>query len=320
MLKGIKRTKNNDLVINDKGLSVLNILCVISVLSVLFFFIPTIKIDESESMSLFGLVTYRDYGYMFSGVSTLTAWIWLLLIYPIVNIVMWVLNKKSVESKSYMYVHIIYMLNISIGFLHFTTYNVIVRLSGNLFAFLCWLILLANLVISIYAILKTGRTAVDENATALDLNVDYAKGILNKAGNMATNVANNVSAAASKAAAGKTVNCDKCGAACPETSAFCNNCGNSLDNVKKMMSESKATASNTLVCEKCGNVCSEGATFCTKCGNNLADARRVQAEAQNRIDEAAKLAREMATDNTANESTIKNGKDDTKSNGVLLSK
>ena len=87
-----------------------------------------------------------------------------------------------------------------------------------------------------------------------------------------------------------------------------------------MMSESKATASNTLVCEKCGNVCSEGATFCTKCGNNLADARRVQAEAQNRIDEAAKLAREMATDDTANESTIKNGKDDTKSNGVLLSK
>jgi len=28
----------------------------------------------------------------------------------------------------------------------------------------------------------------------------------------------------------------------------------------------------------------------------------------------------MATDNTANESTIKNSKDDTKSNGVLLSK
>ena len=42
MLKGIKRTKNNDLVINSKGLSVLNILCILSALFVLFFFIPII--------------------------------------------------------------------------------------------------------------------------------------------------------------------------------------------------------------------------------------------------------------------------------------
>ena len=45
MLKGIKRTKNNDLVINSKGLSVLNILCILSALFVLFFFIPIIKVD-----------------------------------------------------------------------------------------------------------------------------------------------------------------------------------------------------------------------------------------------------------------------------------
>lgn len=316
MLKGIKRTKNNDLVINDKGLSVLNILCIISVLSVLFFFIPTIKIYDGESMSLFGMATYREYG-LFTDISALTSWLWFLLIYPIVNIVMWVLNKKSTDSKSYIYVHIIYMLNISLGFLHFTTYNFIARFSGNFFAFLCWFMLLANLVISIYAILKTGRTAVDENAAALDLNVDYAKGILNKAGNMATNVASNVSAAASKATAGKTVNCDKCGAACPETSAFCNSCGNNLDNAKRMLAESKIAAANTVVCERCGNVCSNTAAFCTKCGNNLASAKRVQTETQNYVDEAAKLAREMATNDSPIESSERN---DTHSKGVSLSK
>lgn len=321
MLKGIKRTRNNDLVINDKGLSVLNILCIISALSVLFFFIPTIKVYDGESMSLFGMVTYRDYGYMFTDVSALTSWLWFLLIYPIVNIVMWALNKKATDGKSYIYVHIIYMLNISLGFLHFTKYNFIARYSGNLFALLGWLIVFVNLLISIYAILKTGRTPVDENASALDLNVDYAKGILNKAGNMATNVANNVSAAASKATAGKTVNCDKCGAACPETSAFCNSCGNNLDNAKRILAESKIaaanTSANTVVCEKCGNICPDSATFCTKCGNNLASAKRVQTETQNYVDEAAKLAREMATNDSSSDNTAGS---DTNSNGVSLSK
>ena len=322
MLKGIKRTRNNDLVINDKGLSVLNILCIISALSVLFFFIPTIKkIYDGGSISLFGMVTYRDYGYMFTDVCALTSGLWFLLIYPIVNIVMWVLNKKATDGKSYIYVHIIYILNISLGFLHFTIYNFIVSFIGNFFAFLCWFMLLANLLISIYAILKTGRTPVDENAAALDLNVDYAKGILNKAGNMATNVASNVSAAASKATAGKTVNCDKCGAACPETSAFCNSCGNNLDNAKRILAESKIaaanTSANTVVCEKCGNICPDAATFCTKCGNNLASAKRVQTETQNYVDEAAKLAREMATNDSSSDNTAGS---DTNSNGVSLSK
>ena len=43
MLKNVKRTKNNDLILNDKGLSVLNILCILSIWIALFFFIPVAK-------------------------------------------------------------------------------------------------------------------------------------------------------------------------------------------------------------------------------------------------------------------------------------
>ena len=62
MFKGIKRTKNNDLVINNKGLSVLNILFILSALITLFFFIPVLKVDfgyVKKSFSLFSMATLK---------------------------------------------------------------------------------------------------------------------------------------------------------------------------------------------------------------------------------------------------------------------
>ena len=319
MFKGIKRTKNNDLVINNKGLSVLNILFVLSALITLFFFIPVLKVDFSygflgddlkKSFSLFSMATFKLDYLDLSGLSAVKGYTLLFIIYPLVNIVMWLLNKKATGKGSYIFVHVIYLLNISLGFTEFIIMNALSGLhademKGTFFVWIFLLILLINLILSVYGILKTGRTEVDENAAALDMNVDYAKGILNKAGNVATNVASNVSAAASKAAASK-----------PQ---------------KEQKDEVKL---NTVVCDSCGNECPETSSFCTKCGHSLEDVKKAKEATSSYVDEAAKLAREMASDESTvetateevsakvenNAESVEDNKEDTTSNGVSLSK
>lgn len=64
---------------------------------------------------------------------------------------------------------------------------------------------------------------------------------------------------------------------------------------------------NTVVCDSCGNECPETSSFCTKCGHSLEDAKKAKEATHSYVDEAAKLAREMASD-------------DTESKGVSLSK
>ena len=64
---------------------------------------------------------------------------------------------------------------------------------------------------------------------------------------------------------------------------------------------------NTVVCDSCGNECPETSSFCTKCGHSLEDAKKAKEATSSYVDEAAKLAREMASD-------------DTESKGVSLSK
>ena len=313
MFKGIKRTKNNDLVINNKGLSVLNILFILSALITLFFFIPVLKVDfgyVKKSFSLFSMATLKIDELDLSGLAAVKGYTLLFIIYPIVNIVMWLLNKKATGKGSYVFVHVIYLLNISLGFTEFIIMNALSGLhademKGTFFVWIFLLILLVNLILSVYGILKTGRTEVDENAAALDMNVDYAKGILNKAGNVATNVASNVSAAASKAAASK-----------PQ---------------KEQKDEVKL---NTVVCDSCGNECPETSSFCTKCGHSLEDAKKAKEATPSYVDEAAKLAREMASDESTvetateevsakvenNAESVEDNKEDTTSNGVSLSK
>ena len=314
MFKGIKRTKNNDLVINNKGLSVLNILFILSALTTLFFFIPVLKVDfgyVKKSFSLFSMATLKIDELDLSGWAAVKGYTLLFIIYPIVNIVMWLLNKKATGKGSYVFVHVIYLLNISLGFTEFIIMNALSGLhademKGTFFVWIFLLILLVNLILSVYGILKTGRTEVDENAAALDMNVDYAKGILNKAGNVATNVASNVSAAASKAAASKPLKEQK-------------------DEVKL----------NTVVCDSCGNECPETSSFCTKCGHSLEDAKKAKEATPSYVDEAAKLAREMASNESAatetaakevsdnvenNAEPVEENKEDTTSNGVSLSK
>jgi hypothetical protein len=313
MFKGIKRTKNNDLVINNKGLSVLNILFILSALITLFFFIPVLKVDfgyVKKSFSLFSMATLKIDELDLSGLAAVKGYTLLFIIYPIVNIVMWLLNKKSTGKGSYVFVHVIYLLNISLGFTEFITMNALSGLhademKGTFFVWILLLILLINLILSVYGILKTGRTEVDENAAALDMNVEYAKGILNKAGNVATNVASNVSAAASKAAASK-----------PQ---------------KEQKDEVKL---NTVVCDSCGNECPETSSFCTKCGHSLEDVKKAKEATPSYVDEAAKLAREMASDESTaetateevsakvenNAESVEDNKEDTTSNGVSLSK
>jgi hypothetical protein len=313
MFKGIKRTKNNDLVINNKGLSVLNILFILSALITLFFFIPVLKVDfgyVKKSFSLFSMATLKIDELDLSGLAAVKGYTLLFIIYPIVNIVMWLLNKKATGKGSYVFVHVIYLLNISLGFTEFIIMNALSGLhademKGTFFVWIFLLILLVNLILSVYGILKTGRTEVDENAAALDMNVDYAKGILNKAGNVATNVASNVSAAASKAAASK-----------PQ---------------KEQKDEVKL---DTVVCDSCGNECPETSSFCTKCGHSLEDVKKAKEATSSYVDEAAKLAREMASDESTaetateevsakvenNAESVEDNKEDTTSNGVSLSK
>lgn len=319
MFKGIKRTKNNDLVINNKGLSVLNILFILSALITLFFFIPVLKVDFSygflgddlkKSFSLFSMATLKLDDFDLSGLAAVKGYTLLFIIYPIVNIVMWLLNKKATGKVSYIFVHVIYLLNISLGFTEFIIMNALSGLHADemkatFFVWILLLILLINLILSVYGILKTGRTEVDENAAALDMNVDYAKGILNKAGNVATNVASNVSAAASKAAASK-----------PQ---------------KEQKDEVKL---DTVVCDSCGNECPETSSFCTKCGHSLEDVKKAKEATPSYVDEAAKLAREMASDESTvetateevsakvenNAESVEDNKEDTTSNGVSLSK
>lgn len=64
---------------------------------------------------------------------------------------------------------------------------------------------------------------------------------------------------------------------------------------------------NTVVCDSCGNECPETSSFCTKCGHSLEDAKKAKEATPSYVDEAAKLAREIASD-------------DTESKGVSLSK
>ena len=64
---------------------------------------------------------------------------------------------------------------------------------------------------------------------------------------------------------------------------------------------------NTVVCDSCGNECPETSSFCTKCGHSLEDVKKAKEATPSYVDEAAKLAREMASD-------------DTESKGVSLSK
>ncbi len=319
MFKGIKRTKNNDLVINNKGLSVLNILFILSALITLFFFIPVLKVDFSygflgddlkKSFSLFSMATLKLDDFDLSGLAAVKGYTLLFIIYPIINIVMWLLNKKTTGKVSYIFVHVIYLLNISLGFTEFIIMNALSGLHADemkatFFVWILLLILLINLILSVYGILKTGRTEVDENAAALDMNVDYAKEILNKAGNVATNVASNVSAAASKAAASK-----------PQ---------------KEQKDEVKL---DTVVCDSCGNECPETSSFCTKCGHSLEDVKKAKEATPSYVDEAAKLAREMASDESTaetateevsakvenNAESVEDNKEDTTSNGVSLSK
>ena len=313
MFKGIKRTKNNDLVINNKGLSVLNILFILSALITLFFFIPVLKVDfgyVKKSFSLFSMATLKIDELDLSGLAAVKGYTLLFIIYPIVNIVMWLLNKKATGKGSYVFVHVIYLLNISLGFTEFIIMNALSGLHADemkatFFVWILLLILLINLILSVYGILKTGRTEVDENAAALDMNVDYAKEILNKAGNVATNVASNVSAAASKAAASK-----------PQ---------------KEQKDEVKL---NTVVCDSCGNECPETSSFCTKCGHSLEDVKKAKEATPSYVDEAAKLAREMTSDESTaetateevsakvenNAESVEDNKEDTTSNGVSLSK
>ena len=109
---------------------------------------------------------------------------------------------------------------------------------------------------------------------------------------------------------------------------------------------SKATASkpqkeqkdevklNTVVCDSCGNECPETSSFCTKCGHSLEDVKKAKEATPSYVDEAAKLAREMASDESTaetaaeevsskvenNAESVEENKEDTTSNGVSLSK
>lgn len=57
--------------------------------------------------------------------------------------------------------------------------------------------------------------------------------------------------------------CEKCGNVLVLDSAFCNKCGEKLEELFV------ATEQNPNICTKCGAPHAEGAAFCTSCGNKL---------------------------------------------------
>ena len=91
---------------------------------------------------------------------------------------------------------------------------------------------------------------------------------------------------------------------------------------------------NTVVCDSCGNECPETSSFCTKCGHSLEDVKKAKEATPSYVDEAAKLAREMASNESTaetaaeevsakvenNAESVEENKEDTTSNGVSLSK
>ena len=91
---------------------------------------------------------------------------------------------------------------------------------------------------------------------------------------------------------------------------------------------------DTVVCDSCGNECPETSSFCTKCGHSLEDAKKAKEATPSYVDEAAKLAREMASNESTaetaaeevsakvenNAESVEENKEDTTSNGVSISK
>lgn len=57
--------------------------------------------------------------------------------------------------------------------------------------------------------------------------------------------------------------CEKCGNILVLDSAFCNKCGEKLEELFQ------ADIAEKKVCSKCGAPCEEGAAFCISCGNKL---------------------------------------------------
>lgn len=57
--------------------------------------------------------------------------------------------------------------------------------------------------------------------------------------------------------------CEKCGNILVLDSAFCNKCGEKLEELVI------AAEQNANICSKCGSTYAEGAAFCTNCGNKL---------------------------------------------------
>jgi|GEM_PF-263212 hypothetical protein len=307
----LRRTKNNDIVLNDKGFSVLNMLLIATALLVIFFFLPLVQQSKSVygyslgSFSMFRLSHFDTYalGGAAGPFEKIKAYLSLFLIYPLASIACILLSKKASEKVSYILIHSAYLLHTVMGVIYlFNLFmlNGFIGMAGDMvrdyvsvsfFATILILILFVSVILSVFGVLLTGTMEVDETATAQELNAEYAKEIFKKAGSVASAVAENVSstvaenAAAMKAKQNQSLTCNHCGNVCSSDSTFCKVCGTPLKQEKEQVK-----------CGKCGNLCSPEDAFCMMCGNDL---RENKAEIPQ--EEAATTEKETAVAREAKE-------------------
>lgn len=90
--------------------------------------------------------------------------------------------------------------------------------------------------------------------------IEQVRNLFGSVKSEATKQLNNL--AGSVLAAGASAKCPKCGAAVMEGDAFCQNCGEKLEQVPNPIAAGKK-------CPSCGAACSDDAVFCMSCGTKL---------------------------------------------------
>lgn len=271
----MKRTPNNDLILNKRGLSILNLIVILSAVLFLLFFLPivTVWVPVYEnryfpfSVSIPGLQSLEGTLGGFDNLTvlrqapgaltSLSRIFWLFLLLPLANIILWLLNQRTVGKRSYLYVHGIYAVSLSVGLVALVLLTILVRTLGaanalilsamgypalqgggfvrsTLYLHLSYVLYLAVFILALVGVLRTGSLEIDEGARAADINVEYARNLWNA-------TAQNIQSTVQKfgMSSSQTVSCPECGHSSSLSADFCSKCGHSLEEAKKTKAESQ---------------------------------------------------------------------------------
>ena len=244
MLKNIKRTGKNDLVLsNSKNLSIQNIILVLSIVMFLLTFTPYIKVDgflgiAPEKYNLFSMI--KQLGKEFGAKDILNLILLLSLLSPVIHVGLYFVNLKlSKKNNSYaivmtQYIEILIFGTILFAFSQFASIIILYfgGFSGIQMTFFSLLYRLFNLclmILAIIGIIATGNRAIDQTATVKEV---FSKENFDKAVNFADKVKTEVGSKIASSNADQSgeggVYCTGCGAQNKEDSKFCRQCGSKI--------------------------------------------------------------------------------------------